>query len=134
MKWFKLLFGNTDIVRDGMSAIGKMVFTKEEKADYLIRFLNAYEPFKVAQRILAIMFSSVFLSVFVLAVIIHVMGIFAEDLGRSGILIASAHDLVKFNIDSLGLTTSMIVGFYFGGGMIEGAIRAKIKDFTNVKN
>ncbi|PHR57297.1 MAG: hypothetical protein COA44_06245 [Arcobacter sp.] len=131
MSFIKSLFGNTDLVRNGMSAIGKMVFTPEEKADYLIRFLNAYEPFKIAQRILAIMFSGVFLSVFIMSVIIYVMGIFTEDIGRAGFLLASAHDLINFNIDTLGLPTSMIVGFYFGGGMIEGVIRSRIKDFKN---
>ena len=44
-----------------ISGVDKAILTNEEKIDYMQKMLTLYEPYKLAQRILAILFSSVFL-------------------------------------------------------------------------
>jgi sterol desaturase/sphingolipid hydroxylase (fatty acid hydroxylase superfamily) len=123
VKWLGNLFSSESMVDNAMSAVGKMVFTQEEKSDYLLRFLKAYEPFKIAQRLLALSFSSVFLLVYIISVGIFLLGTFAKE----EFYVLQAYELMKWNTDTLGLTVSIIIGFYFAGGMLEGAVRARIK-------
>ena len=46
-----------------ISGVDKAFLTKEEQIDYFKDMLKLYEPYKLAQRILAIMFSGIFLLV-----------------------------------------------------------------------
>lgn len=52
-----------------ISGIDKAVLTNEEKLDYMQKMLVLYEPYKLAQRILSIMFSGAFLLVHLLTAI-----------------------------------------------------------------
>ena len=121
MSWLGNLFTNENLIDNASSAIDKMIFTQEEKTDYLLKFLKAYEPFKIAQRLLAISFSSVFLSIFIIAVMLFLVGTFMME----EFYVLQAYELMKWNVDTLGTSVSLIVAFYFAGGMLEGAMRAK---------
>ena len=117
------LFGKDSLTDRAADGIDKVWFTGEEKADYMLKFLKAYEPFKIAQRFLALIVGipyAIFVSIGLMMVVIG--GIFGmEPLGASGI------NVISMTNQALGIHFSIILGFYFGGGMIEGAIRARVE-------
>ena len=81
------------------------------------KMLVLYEPYKLAQRILAIMFSSAFLIVHLLTAIAHFIYVL-NDLKTEYII-----ELYSFNNDSLGTIVLVIVSFYFAGGVLEGTVK-----------
>lgn len=115
------ILGNGDVIKKGMDLIDDVHTSDAEmeqvKAQAKIDTMKAYAPFKVAQRYLALMFCGSFLVSFVLVL---VMTLFGEP------NIDSVKQVVDdFYIGEIALT---IVGFYFGGGMLEGVIgKAKEK-------
>lgn len=115
---FSTLFGNSDVVKktvDGVyNGADMLVYTAEEQAiarqkkqEFYIKLLSAYEPFKLAQRLLAMLYSIPYVTIVVYCIVVN-------DVSR----LASAND-------ALGLQNLIILGFYFGGGAFEGIIRAK---------
>lgn len=110
------IFGNSKVVENASKGIDKAFFTDQEKADMHIRFLKAYEPFKLLQRYLAIIVSVPFIA-------IHLIGV--------GFLIndnfEKAMKIAEYNNGTLGYAFSAIVTLYLGGGLIEGAI-SKFKE------
>lgn len=113
------ILGSSDIVKQGMELIDSVHTSDEEmvkaKAQAKIDTMNAYAPFKVAQRYLALMFAFTFLVSFFLVLVMSLMGRTDIDVVR---------DVVsEFWIGEIMIT---IVGFYFGGGMIEG-VAGKMK-------
>lgn len=112
------IFGTKSVIENGMKAIDALVFTDEEKSNLKIKLLNAYEPFKKAQRLLAFMFGGAFLLVFFLAVFIWTIGVFTSNLDMQGFYMEAAFELAKWNTDTLGTSVMLIFGFYFAGGAI----------------
>lgn len=113
------ILGSSDIVKQGMDLIDSVHTSDEEmvkaKAQAKIDTMNAYAPFKVAQRYLALMFAFTFLVSFFLVLVMSLMGRTDIDVVR---------DVVsEFWIGEIMIT---IVGFYFGGGMLEG-VAGKMK-------
>ena len=100
-----------------ISGIDKSFLTKEESIDYMEKMLVLYEPYKLAQRILAILFSSAFLFVHLLTAVAHFIYVLKE------LKTDSLVDLYKFNNDSLGTIVLVIVSFYFAGGVLEGTVK-----------
>lgn len=106
-----------------ISGIDKTFLTNEEKLDYFQEMLVLYEPYKLAQRILAIMFSSVFLFVHLIVAITHFVYVL------KGVKAESVIELYSFNNESLGTIVLIIISFYFAGGVLEGAVsKFKKKD------
>jgi hypothetical protein len=106
------IFGTGDVISKGMDLIDSMHTSDEEKieanAKAKVDLMKAYAPFKVAQRYLAVMFSINFILAFWATV-----GLWYFDKDMKGFV-----DIMsEFNIGWIMLT---IVGFYFGGGAIEG--------------
>ena len=111
-----------------ISGIDKSFLTKEESIDYMKQMLVLYEPYKLAQRILAIMFSGAFLFVHLLTAIAHFIYVL-RDVNAESIV-----GLYKYNNDSLGTVVLIIVGFYFAGGVLEGTVkRLEKKDIETPK-
>ena len=99
-----------------ISGVDKAILSKEEKLDYMAKFLKLYEPYKLAQRILAIMFSGVFLLVHLLIFIVHLTLLTLEK------SVDHIRPLYTYNNDSLGTVVLIITSFYFCGGVIEGTV------------
>ena len=57
MAFWSKLFGSDKIISAGINTIDKIVYTDEEKADNKLSLLKLYEPFKLAQRLLAVIYS-----------------------------------------------------------------------------
>ncbi len=98
----------------GISGIDKVIYSAEEKADYHLKFLAAYEPFKLAQRLLAMMVISVYLLIFVVAAGLMIWGGIAEN----ELFISTSKDLLTLLNENLGWPVITILAFYFAGGTV----------------
>jgi len=54
---FKRIFGSNKIIDASISAIDSLIFTNEEKAKAKIELLKAYEPYHLALRLIAMIFT-----------------------------------------------------------------------------
>ena len=116
------IFGTGEVVKKGLDLIDEAWTSDEEKADNEVKIieaktnakatlLNAYAPFKLAQRYLALMFTFVFLFIMMNGVLGALYG---------WVDMASVQEAKKFaNEMWLGEIMITIVGFYFGGGLAE---------------
>lgn len=107
------IFGNKNHVGkiiDGVaSGVDKMAFTDEERVDYHFKFLKLYEPYKVTQRVLVL----IFVPPYVLAwFITFIMSIYTD--------VNTQIDLLHGEVAQI---VFLIAGFYFGGGAIEGIVQ-----------
>lgn len=112
------IFGNSDVVSKGLDLIDSFHTSETEsieaKADAKVRLLQAYAPFKIIQRYLALMFATTFILSFTI-----VLGMtLASDGGVEAVKVV----LSEFYIGEIMLT---IIVFYFGGGFVEGALNTK---------
>lgn len=109
------ILGASGVLEKGMDLIDNMHTSKEEeilaKTQAKVNLMNAYAPFKIAQRVLAIMFAGTFLASFIL-----VMGM---TLAGKGSVDEAMSVVNQFWIGEIMIT---IIGFYFGGGFVEGAM------------
>lgn len=110
------IFGSGNVIEKSLQLIDDMHTSSEEeikaKSKAKVELLQAYAPFKIAQRYLAVMFAVTFLFSFLLVLSMVLLG--------KGDIDAVKAVLGDFYIGEIMLT---IVFFYFGGGAIEGAIR-----------
>ncbi len=116
------IFGTGEVVKKGLDLIDEAWTSDEEKAENEAKIieaktnakatlLNAYAPFKLAQRYLALMFSTVFLFIMVNGVVGALYG---------WVDMNNVQEAKRFaNEMWLGEIMLTIIGFYFGGGMIE---------------
>lgn len=130
------LFGTDDVVKktvDGIyNGVDAAVYTAQEKAQYFLDLLKHYEPFKLAQRLIALCIISTYLFVWVIAGILLVASVFfdpnipddaaAAYISKSAQLVAASKQLAADNNEILGMPTGFIVAFYFAGGAIEGVV------------
>lgn len=107
------IFGSDSVIGNSMKAIDKVFYTDEEKAENKANLLKLYEPFKLAQRLLALTFAIPFVLVFLIAAIgFYCFGANKED----------AMTIMQWNVDTLGEPVFWIMVFYFAGGASEGMI------------
>ena len=110
------LFGSDKVIDAGINGIDAMVFTDEEQSSAKMAFLKLYEPFKIAQRYIAMTFCPAYIGCWVLTFIIEVVDIFIEkDLNTD--------TLYKLLQGDVALMVTLILGFYFGGGAVEGVMK-----------
>ena len=110
-KILKNIFNPGQLGKSIISGIDKAFLTKEEQLDYMQKMLVLYEPYKIAQRILAIMFSAAFLFVHLITAVAHFIYVI------KGLETKSLINLYSYNNDSLGTIVLVIVSFYFAGGV-----------------
>lgn len=100
-----------------ISGADKAFLTKEEKLDYMSKMLVLYEPFKLAQRILAIMFSGCFLLIHLITSLGYFYCVLMDKKTNKVV------EAFNLNNDSLGTIVLIIISFYFAGGVLEGTIK-----------
>ncbi len=110
--WSKL-FGSNKIIDAGIDGIDAMVFTDEEKSNAKMQFLKLYEPYKLAQRYLALIYSIPY----AIGWLITFIASFFTD-------VALQIELLKGDAFYINI---VILSFYFGGGAAEGIVK-QIKD------
>ena len=114
MSLFGKLLGTGDVIEKGLDLIDKKfpsdIDVLEAKTKAKVDLMESYQGFKVAQRYLAILFSTSFILCFFLV------------LGRA--LFGFDNDVVLQTVDqfSIDVITMIIVSFYFAGGAVEGVI------------
>jgi len=107
------ILGSGDVVKQGMSLIDEIHTSTEEevaaKSKAKTDLLAAYQPFKLAQRYIALMFTAMFLFIMANGVVGALYGVI--DMAN----VEAAKDFAS----SMWLGEIMlgIVGFYFGGGL-----------------
>lgn len=109
------IFGSGDVIKSGMALIDNLHTSTEEeiaaKAKAKTDLLNAYAPFKLAQRYLALMFTAMFLFIMANGVVGSLYGV---------IDMANVEAAKQFASEMwLGEIMLAIVGFYFGGGFAD---------------
>ena len=122
------IFGVDKAVDKGMDMLDKAFYTDQEEAvdkqkafmqkiQAKVSLMNAYAPFKIAQRFLAILFGFTFVGTYILVLVMYFM-----DKEISEVMSI----LEMFSISQI---MTIIVLFYFGGGAVEGALdKYKQKD------
>ena len=114
----KAIFGSGDIVKQGVELIDSLHTSGEERIEAQtsaqIRLLQSYEPYKLAQRLLMLMFATTF--VFMFALVLGMTLFYGAGEARIDEVRAV---LDEFWIGEIMLT---IVAFYFGGGATEGVV------------
>lgn len=121
---FAKLFGSDKIIDAGIKAGDAIFFTDQEKADWKIRLLKAYEPFKIAQRWLAIILSIPFVSLHTVSgVQILLAGWIGGAVGKSAH--EAALSVMEWNNETLGIPVAIVLGFYFSGGAIESIAKVR---------
>ena len=106
---FSKLLGTDKVVDAGIKGIDAIFYTDQEKAENKKAFLKLYEPFKLAQRYLALVFSIPY----VLMVVVTFGASFFMDVTVQKELL----------MGDIGTIVGIIVGFYFLGGSIAGGFK-----------
>ncbi len=111
------LFGDESVIDAGISGIDKAFYTDEEKDDNNIiksqlktAILKAYEPFKLAQRLMMLVVGIPYVICFI--------GAFSASFWIDTTVQMEMLD------GRIGAVFEGIALFYFGGGLIEGGIKA----------
>jgi hypothetical protein len=109
------IFGSDKVIESGINLIDSLHTSTEEeiaaKAKAKTDLLNAYAPFKLAQRYLALMFTGMFLFIMANGVVGALYGV---------IDMANVEAAKQFASQMwLGEIMLAIVGFYFGGGFAD---------------
>jgi len=106
------ILGSGDVVKQGMKLIDDMHTSTEEeiaaKSKARIDLMNAYAPFKLAQRYLALMFGFTFLASYIIVLTMTIAGTGDPD--------AVTKVMEQFSIN---YAMMIILGFYFGAGALE---------------
>ena len=113
------IFGSGDVIGKGMDLIDSFHTSDTEMLEAKTKaktdLMQAYAPFKIAQRYIALMFGGTYISTYLL-----VIGMTFMQMD-----VTAVKDILQeFQIDWIMLT---IVGFYFGGGLADSILRPKPK-------
>lgn len=125
MSFWGRLFGSENVIKraaDGIyNGVDKAIYTDQEKASGFLNLLKAYEPFKIAQRLLALVVSIPYVLVWLMSAAMLVAAGFVDPAYGKQIEEA-ARVLGELNNDTLGTPVALVLGFYFGGGAVEGVV------------
>ncbi len=106
------ILGSDSVIKQGMRLIDDMHTSTEDeiaaKSKAQIDLMNAYAPFKLAQRYLALMFGFTFLASYIIVLTMTIAGTGDPD--------AVTKVMEQFSIN---YAMMIILGFYFGAGALE---------------
>ena len=108
---FGKILGSDNVIKAGLRGIDALIYTDQEKSEMKAKFLKLYEPFKIAQRYLAIIFGIPYASAWFITFIVS----FFID-------VSPQIELLK---GDMGMIVTVIIGFYFAGGVVDGGFRKK---------
>lgn len=131
---FSRIFGTGDVIEKAaggvVAGVDASFFTKEERARHFLELLTRYEPFKLAQRLLAMIVGIPYVLTWLVCVALFVGSVVADPCTADAVckstqLQDASQELATLNNDTLGVPFSIILAFYFGGGAVEGVMRAR---------
>ena len=97
------ILGSKEVVKAGISGIDKMFYTNEEKADQKTKLLAAFEPFKLALRLLALTIA--------IPYVLMAMAAFTASFW------VDVTDQLAILDGKLGWAFTIVVAFYFADGI-----------------
>lgn len=116
---FSKIFGTNNAINKGLDMVAnagdKAFFTNEEKSDYKLKLLKAYEPFKLLQRVLVTLFCIPYVTLHSIVIILAICGVTSIDAGAISTMIN----------DAFGIPVSAAVALYLTGGVLEGGFNAR---------
>ena len=118
MSIWSTLLGSDNVINKAADGIDAAFFTPEEKAKHFLETLKHYEPFKIAQRLMAFIVGVPYVLMYMISAGLLVYGALSETASA----IETSRTLAAMNNDTLGLPFALIVGFYFAGGLGNGMI------------
>lgn len=131
MSFWGKLFGTEKVIDGAIKGIDKAFYTDEEKAENGIvvmgikeKLLKAYEPYKLAQRFLAMIVTIPYVIVWLVSAGFYAYGMTLENPETIKRMLEASKGLGEMNNDNLGTPFAIVLGWYFTGGVIEGSIRA----------
>ena len=114
------LFGSDKIIDAGINGIDQMVFTDEEKSSAKMKFLKLYEPFKLAQRYIAMTFCPAYIFMWIMTGLLEAANIFIVAFSNRSLNTDVMYKLLSGDISVMVI---IILSFYFGGGAVEGVVK-----------
>ena len=119
MSFFGKLFGSEKAIDTMSKGVDALVFTDEEKSNYKLSLLRAYEPFRLIQRFLVMVVGGTYIGVYTVSMILYILSLFfGPDLQEVSKYLSST------NNDTLGIPFTAIMSLYFTGGVVNGAVRS----------
>jgi|SRR5210317_1161660 len=123
------IFGTKEVAKkaaEGIyNGIDAAILTDEERIQYHLDYLKAYEPFKLAQRLLMLTVAVPYVGIWCLSAVLYTFGMIAgpsyANVEYAGI------NLSAMNNEALGLPFAIVMGFYFAGGAVEGVMAQRAK-------
>jgi len=112
--WLGNILGSSTVVDGIKSGIDKSILTDEERLDYQKELLKAYEPFKIIQRVLAFIVTTLFAFVLIIEVSLTIIGAMWIDSAELAVEMINKLDIVGM----LGYSFMAIMSLYFSGGVI----------------
>src|SRR6056300_1373185 len=110
------IFGSDKVIQSGIDLIDSFHTSKEEEIEAAtkskVALLEAYAPFKLAQRVIAFSFTFIYLSCFAMVLGFTLM----EQTADAEKVKAVLEDF------QIGYAMLIILTFYFGGGAFEGVM------------
>jgi hypothetical protein len=122
MSFWASLFGGSDLVDKVAKGVDASFFTQEEKARHYLEVLKNIEPFKLAQRWIAVVLVLPYVLVWLICAGLFIAAATADIESTASRLIQISDMLATRNNDNLGFPVSLVVGFYFAGGALEGIV------------
>jgi hypothetical protein len=121
------IFGSDKALESIGGIIDGAHYSGEEKAEHKQKLLALYEPFKLAQRYLALIVGIPYVTLCVIAGLLFASSVFfdpctVDTACKSFQIKDTAKELFTYTNQSLGPKFLMILTFYFGGGFLEGVI------------
>lgn len=115
------LFGDDKVVDKSFDLVDNAFYTDQEKAENKSNILKYYEPFKLAQRYLAMTFAPVYCFAWVLTFLTELL----SALWGNTVKLDKVYGLLTGHMATMVI---LILGFYFAGGAAEGIMdRMKAK-------
>ena len=121
------VFGTDEVISTATKGVynglDKAFYTSEERAGDFLALLKAYEPFKLIQRLLALMVGLPYVSVYLLSMALFTSSLFMTPCQEEKDCIAhrveaGSKKMATMNNETLGTPFAIIMALYFGGGAI----------------
>ena len=127
MGLIRALFSKDQVIDSLAAGADKAFYTKEEKSDDFLTLVKAYEPFKLAQRLLALSLTIPFVVIILLSALVYLASLLfdpciADQICKSQQLANGSKELLGMTVQGLGESVTWVVVFYFGGGAVEGVV------------
>ncbi|UTT85784.1 hypothetical protein LZI70_05950 [Vibrio pelagius] len=110
MTLFGKIFGSESSINKGLEALTNtgdaMFFTDEEKAKHKLALLKAYEPFKLVQRYIVLLFTIPYVALHVMVILGCMHGYDWKPLG-------------EMTNEAFGYPVLAAIGLYLTGGVIK---------------